>query len=69
MCGNPLSFDSVLNALAASSHFFFTLQPMYGWEDVFTGYSGGFILAFQGMISLFNLSMLLSHLYQLITRR
>jgi hypothetical protein len=68
------SFEKVLESLAASAFFTFTLQPADGWSKVIEASVHrtalwNCLLAFQGAISFTNLGLLLSHLYMIVSRR
>ncbi|RMG40887.1 MAG: hypothetical protein D6732_02950, partial [Methanobacteriota archaeon] len=61
---------SFWESFSAAMMFFFTLQSAPGWDQLPQWQSlWNIILAFQGAISLFNLTLLLTHLYMQISRR
>lgn len=69
-----LSFgQSLWEAFAASLAFFFTLQPVHGWDGNVLIFGSknwwNIVLAFQGLVSFSNLGLLLTHFYMLISRK
>jgi len=58
------------NAISSSTVFFFALQSPDNWK-VLENYQTfwNFILAFQGFISFFNLTLLLTNIYLIVSRR
>lgn len=74
--GNINDNKGIWDSLTASARFFFSLELSGDWGDIFKSLNfwnykfwGNLILSIQGVISFFNLSLLLSHLYLLISRR
>lgn len=62
-----------LDSFAATSRYFFTFELTEWWANIFRSTKmniwGDIILAIQGAISFFSLSMLISHMYLLVSRR
>jgi hypothetical protein len=71
---SPMKIDtfSFWDAFAASTDFFFTLEPANNWQEVKILGSENWwnlVLAFQGIVSFSNLGLLLAHLYMIISRK
>ena len=65
----PGPSHSFLDSVAASGYFMATLQPAPAWADNFRSVYSEFMLMAQGFMAYFNLGLLVSHLYLLVTRR
>jgi hypothetical protein len=65
----PGPSHSFLDSVAASGYFMATLQPAPAWADNFRSVYSEFLLMVQGFMAYFNLGLLVSHLYLLVTRR